>query len=117
MTLWVYQGHPCCQGSPCPPCLRSGTINVLQVPPLLDPPLPDTLLIEISIRNFQGMFLGGKNIIHDFMDEPVLHVSDQEPSTSSEYPLLEPPILDTLIIEISTRNFQGIFLGVNKHIS
>ena len=26
----------------------------------------------------------------------------------------DPPLLDTLIIKISTRNFQGIFLGVKQ---
>ena len=59
MILGVYQGHPCCQGWPCPPSLRSGTLNVLQVPPFLTP-LLDTLLIEISTRNFQGILLGVK---------------------------------------------------------
>ena len=35
MILGVPQGHPWCQGWPCPPCLRSGTLNVIQVPPFL----------------------------------------------------------------------------------
>ena len=49
------------------------------------------------------------------MDDPVLQVSNQEPSMSSKYPNSWPPILDTLIIKISTRNFQGIFLRVKQH--
>ena len=53
--------------------------------PLLDPPLPDTLLSEISPQNFQGVFLIVKTIIHDVRNDPVLHVSDQEPSRSSKY--------------------------------
>ena len=57
MIIGVYQGHPCRQGRPCPPSLLSGTLNVLQVPPVLDPPIPDTLLINISTRNFQGIFI------------------------------------------------------------
>ena len=45
------------------------------------------------------------------MDDPVIQVSCQEPSMSSKYNHHEgPPILDTLIIKISTQNFQGIFL-------
>ena len=48
---------------------------------------------------------------------PVLHVSGQEPSTSSKYvlPSLTPPLIpDTLLIKISIQNVQGIFLRVNK---
>ena len=82
--LYIHEGHPCCQGLPCPPSLRSGTLNVLQVPPFLTP-LLDTLLIEISTQNFQGIFLGVNNY--------VLHVSGQEPSTSSKYPPSRPPFL------------------------
>ena len=33
---------------------------------------------------------------------------------SYKYPHEGPPLLDTLIIKISTRNFQGIFLGVKQ---
>ena len=42
---------------------------------------------------------------------------------SSKSPIRNPqrppstPLLDTLLIEISTRNFQGIFLGVKKYNS
>ena len=38
MILGVPQGHSWCQGWPCPPCLWSGTPNVLQVPLFLTPP-------------------------------------------------------------------------------
>ena len=55
--------------------------------PLLDPPLPDTLPKKISTQNFQGIFLGVKNIIHDVRNNHFLHVSSQEPSTSSKYHL------------------------------
>ena len=53
--------------------------------------------------------------ILDVKDDHVLQVFCQEPSTSSKYPHEGPPILDTLLIKISTRNFQGIFLRVKKH--
>ena len=62
MILGVYQGHPCCQGWPCPPSLPSGTLNVLHVPPFLTPPLLDTLLIERATTNFQDIFHGVKNL-------------------------------------------------------
>ena len=81
-----------------------------QCPP--STPLLDTLLSEISTRNFQGIFLGVKIIIHNVRNDHVLYVSSQEASTSSKYPLL-----DTLLIKIKTLNFQGIFLGVKKHHS
>ena len=48
------------------------------------------------------------------MNDPFLYVSGQEPSTSSKYPPFWPPIPDTFLIKISTRNFQGIFLSVKK---
>ena len=35
--LWVKQGHPWHQGWLCPPCLLSGTLNILQVPPWRTP--------------------------------------------------------------------------------
>merc|ERR1711888_11657 len=73
-------------------------------------------LIEISIQNFQSIFLGVKNIIHGVRNNHVLHVSGQEPSMSSKYPPSGPPLPDTLLIEISTQNFQGIFLGVKNII-
>merc|ERR1711888_527700 len=38
----------------------------------------------------------------------------RNPQCPLSTPLLDPPILDTLIIVISTQNFQGIFLGVKK---
>ena len=37
--------------------LTSGILNVVQLTPFLTP-LPDTLLIEISAQNVQGIFLG-----------------------------------------------------------
>ena len=50
--------------------------------------------------------------IHDIKDDHVFQVSGQEPLISSKYPYKGPPILDTLLIKISTQNFQGIFLEV-----
>ena len=86
--------------------------------PFLDPSfLTHLQLSEISTRNFQGIFLGLKNIIHDIRNDPVLHVSGQEPSTSSKYPPSWPTLLETLLIKISTQNFHGIFLGVKIHHS
>ena len=58
--LGVKKHHLWCQEWPSPPCLWSGTPNVLQVIPFLTPPLPNTLPIKISTRNFQGIFLGVK---------------------------------------------------------
>ena len=44
-------------------------------------PLIVTLLIKISTRNLQGIFLG------DINDDPVLQVSDQEPQIAQAYPM------------------------------
>ena len=85
--------------------------------PLSWPPLPDTLTIEISTQNFQGIFLGVKNIIHDVRNDYVLHVSGQELSTSSKYPpSWPPPSWHTSNWEINSK-FLYIFLGVKKHHS
>ena len=46
--------------------------------------------------------------------ENLLQVSGQETSMSSKYLPSWPPIPDTFLIKISTWNFQGIFLRVNK---
>ena len=37
MILGVPQGHPWCQEWPCPPCLQSGILNILEVPPSWPP--------------------------------------------------------------------------------
>ena len=55
-----------------------------------------------------------KIMTRNFQDDPVLQVSGQEPSTSSEYSHEGPPILDTLLIKISTWNLQGIFLWAKQ---
>ena len=48
ITLWMTLSSKSLIRNPqCPPSI-----------PLLDPPLPDTLLIKISTRNFQCIFLG-----------------------------------------------------------
>ena len=118
LFLRVREHHSWHQEWPCPPCLLSGTLNILQVPPFLTLPLLDTLLIEISTQNFQGIFLGvKKNIIHDVRNDPVIHVSGKEPSTSSKYPPSWSPPPDTLPIEISTWDFQSMFLRVIEHHS
>merc|ERR1711942_662697 len=72
--------------------------------------------INISTQNFQGTFLGLKNIIHDVRNDPVLHVSGQEAPNVLQLPPFMTPLPDTLPIEISTRNFQPIFLGVKNII-
>ena len=72
--------------------------------------------MKISTLNFQGIFLRVKKIIHEIKDDPVLLVSNQEPSMTSKYPSSLPHILDTFLIERSTQNFQGIFLRVKKNI-
>ena len=78
-------------------------------------PLPDTPPTQISTWKFQCTFIRVKNILLDVRSDPVIHVSGQEPSMSSKYPPSWSPLPDTLPIEISTQNFQGIFLGVEKH--
>ena len=50
------------------------------------------------------------------MDDHVIQVSCQKPSMSSEYPHEGPTLLYTLLINILTQNFQGIFLGVKQGI-
>ena len=53
MFLGVYIGHPCCQGWLCCPCLQSGTLNILQVPPFLTPPSWHTSNKDINTK-FSG---------------------------------------------------------------
>ena len=81
------------------------------------PPLLDPLLTDISTRNLQGIFLGAKkNVIHDVRNDHVLHVSGQEPSMSSKYPTSLPPLLDTLLIDISTLQSFSVFSNLSKHL-
>ena len=53
---WGKKHHSWLHGWLCPPCVRSGTLNILQVTTFLTP-LLDTLLIEIMTLHFLGMFL------------------------------------------------------------
>ena len=164
MILGVYQGHPCCQGWPCLPCLRSGTLNVLQVPPFLTPPSWHTSDWDINtkfsgyvpwgektsfmtswmtlssmspIRNpqrplstplldpphswhtynwdintkFSGYVPGDKKT--SFLTTEMTMSSMglvRNPQHPPSTPLLDPPLPDPLLIEISTQIFQGIFL-------
>ena len=79
--------------------------------PLIEPPPSwHTSNKDINTK-FSGFLSWGIKIIHDVRNDPVLHVSCQEPSTSSKYRPSCPHLLDTLLIEISAQNFQGIFLG------
>ena len=50
------------------------------------------------------------------MDDPLLQGRSQELSMSSKYPHKGPSILDTLVIQIWTQKFLGIFLWVNNVI-
>ena len=80
-------------------------------------PLLDTLLIEISKRNFQGIVLGVKNIIHDVRNNHFLHVSGQENSMSSKSPLLDPlPLPDTLQLRYQHKIFRVSSLGYKNII-
>ena len=58
--------------------------------------------------------MGYAKYINEIKDEAVLRVSCQEPRTSSKYHHEGPPILDTLLIKISTQNFQGTFLWIKQ---
>ena len=71
-------------------------------------------LIKISTPNFLGIFLRLKNIIPDIRNDPVLLVSSQESPMSLKSTPLMTPFPYTYIIKISSLNFQGIFLRVNK---
>ena len=74
--------------------------------------MEDRVIQDIMDDIFRVASLGYKNIIDNVKDDPVLQVSHQEPPMSSKYPPSWPPLPDSLLIEISTQNFQGIFLGV-----
>ena len=117
IILGVYPVHQEPHGGPCHPRVMSGTLNVLQVPPFLTPPSWHTSDWAINTKLSGYLPWGKKNIIHDVRNNHVLHVSGQEASTSSKYLPTWLPLLDTLLIEMSTQNFQGIFLGVKKHHS
>ena len=75
------------------------------------------LALACQHKIFRPSFGGQKIIIMDIRNDHVLHVSGQEPSTSSKYPPSWSPLPDTLLIAISAQNFHGIFLGVIKHHS
>ena len=84
-----------------------GLVRNPQRPP--STPLLDTLLIDISTQNFQGIFFGVKNLIHDVRNDHFLHVSGQDPSKSSKCP----PSWHTSDWDINT-NF---FCQFNTHSS
>ena len=78
-------------------------------------PLPDTPPIEISAWNFQGMFLRLKEH-HSWHQEWPSHpcLWSETLNVIQVHPFLT-PLPDTLLIVISTQNFQGIFLGIKEH--
>ena len=57
--LGVNKHHSWCQEWPCSPCLRSETLNVLQVPPFLTPPSWHTSNWDINMK-FSGYLPCGK---------------------------------------------------------
>ena len=44
-------------------------------------------VVGTPIGNLNDISIRAKNILHDIRSDPVIHVSDQEPSKSSKYPL------------------------------
>ena len=91
-------------GLPSTFCMSRMTLS--STPPLRNPqhppsiPILDTPILET--KNFRVSSLVSSKVIHDIKDDSVLKVPCQEPSTSSKYPHEVPPILDTLLIKIST---------------
>ena len=94
-------------------------VRITQCPPSTPflTPLPDTPPIEISTQKFQGTFIRVKNILQNIRSDPVIHVSGKVSSTFSKYPPSWPSHPDTLPFEISSHNFQGMFLRVKEHHS
>ena len=93
MIIGVYQVHLWCQERPCPPSLLSGTLNVLQVPPLRTDG-------SWHISNHAGMLKFGTQVgnpmsrtIIRSKTTNVLHVSGQEPSMSSKSLIMRGGIL------------------------
>ena len=111
--LRVKQDHIWHQRSPCPQHLWSGILIVLQIPPFFTP-LPDTLIINISTHNFQGIFLRVKqdHMWHQRWPCPPSLWSGTH--MSFMYPPSWAPIPDTLLIKISTQKNDGIFLRVKQ---
>ena len=109
LILGVYQGHPCHQGWPCPPSLPSGTLKVLQVPSCSWPPIPDTLLIEISAQHFQSIILGVKKH-HSWRQEWPCHPCLQSGTLNvlQVPPFLTHPFWHTSNWDISSK-FSGSF--------
>ena len=61
--------------------------------------------------------MGSKMVIHEIKDDCVIQVSCQEPSKSFKYSNVGPPaILKTLLIKLSTQNFEISYLESNKII-
>ena len=114
MILGVYQVHPWRQGWPCLPSLLSESSTSSKYPHE-GPSILDTLIIKTSTWKFQGIFLRVKQC------HPLHHGWPCHPSLLSKTlnvlqipPWRTPPILDTLLIKILTKNCQGIFLAF-KH--
>lgn len=111
--LWLKKGHPWHQGWPYATSFLSGTLSILQVPPSW-PPILHTLLIQISVQKFQGIYLRVKQ------DHPWHQGWPCPPSILSgtlnviQVPNKGLPILDTLLLKIKIQNFQGTFLWVKQ---
>ena len=74
-------------------------------------PLPDALLMNISTQIFHSMFFT-ENISFMLSRRTLPSMSPiRNPQSHPSTPLLD-PLADTLLIDISQRNFQSIFLGV-----
>ena len=65
-----------------PPSLQSGTLNILQAPNF---DFLSQIMSDID-QTFRIGPLATTNLIYDAKDDPILHVSNQEPSTSSKPP-------------------------------
>ena len=113
MILGVYQVPPYHHEWPCPPCLWSGTLNILQVLSFLTPHSWHPSM-KISTQNFQDILLLVKQD-HIWHQRLPCHPSLWSGTINvSKYHPTWPDILYTLLIQISTQNFQGIFHRVKQ---
>ena len=83
-VLWGKKHHSWRQEQPCPPCLRSGTLNVLQVTPFLTPPSWHTSDWAINTK-FSGYVPWGKKT--SFMMSGTT-MSSMSPVTNPQRPFL-----------------------------
>ena len=89
--LWVKKHHSWCKGSPCHPYLRSGTLNILKVPPFLTPHFLPHFQLRYQHKIFRLCSLLPKSYLYPYhfktnLDQPQTNVNPNQTFAPSKYP-------------------------------